>query len=364
MKNRDRFLPIFLLSLTLSAPTVLGAATAEASVKDKSAKKDKPSPQYVRQNDRWDDQDDWDDWNDDWDDDDANLRFEGMDTNRDGRVTRSEWRGNDRSFDNHDWNRDGVLSGNELRPGQNRGQNRENRTWNDTWNERFERLDRNNNGYISTSEWTRDQRLFDRLDVNNDNRLSRSELMSLARQRQASWDQQFTEMDVNRDGRLSRREWQRDDDLFERLDRNNDGYIVRTELVSRDFDRDDDRNTSWDQRFTQMDVNRDGRLSQREWQSDRDAFERLDRNNDGYVTRTELVNRDFDRDNDRNDDRDYDRNDNRTEPYPRNEERFQHFDRNRDRLLSLSEWTGSRELFDRLDRDNNGYLSITEWMGR
>jgi len=358
MKYRDKFLPIFLLSLALTAPAVLpGAAMAEASVKDKSSKKDKPSPQYVRQNDRQDDRWNDDDWDDDWDDDDENIRFEGLDTNRDGRVTRSEWRGNARSFDNHDLNRDGVLSGSELRPGVRR----ETRTWTDTWNERFERLDRNNDNYISMSEWTRDARQFDRLDLNNDNRLSRSELMNLARQRQASWDQQFTEMDVNRDGRLSRREWLRDDDIFERLDRNNDGYVTRTELVNRDFDRDDnqydDRNTSWDQRFTEMDVNRDGRLSQREWQRDRDTFELLDRNDDGYVTRTELVNRSFDRDDDRYDN-------SRTEPYPRNEERFQHFDRNRDRLLSLSEWTGSRELFDRLDRDNNDYLSITEWMGR
>ena len=59
----------------------------------------------------------------------------------------------------------------------------------------------------------------------------------------------------------------------------------------------------------------------------------------------------------------YGGNSGRTEPYPRTEERFQHFDRNRDRLLSLNEWTGSRDFFDRLDRDDNGYLSVREWMG-
>jgi Ca2+-binding EF-hand superfamily protein len=304
MKHRDRFLPIFLLSLALTAPAVLpGAATAEASMKDKDAKKDKAGPQYVRQNDRNDDRnnrDDWDDdWNEGWDDVD-NMRFQGMDTNRDGRVTRREWRGNDRSFANHDQNRDGVLSGTELRPG---GRNDDDGTWNDddswedVWSDRFEILDRNDNGYISTSEWTRDQRLFDRLDLNNDNRLSRSELLSLARQRQVSWDQRFTEMDVNRDGRLSQREWQRDRDAFERLDRNDDGYVTRAELVNRDLDRNDNGNGRW------------------------------------------------------------------TESYPRSEERFQHFDRNRDRLLSRGEWSGSRDAFSRLDRDNNGYLSVQEFMG-
>src|SRR5215204_593242 len=45
----------------------------------------------------------------------VNPRFRAMDTDGDGRVTRAEWRGNDRSFRNHDWNNDGVLSGDELR---------------------------------------------------------------------------------------------------------------------------------------------------------------------------------------------------------------------------------------------------------
>lgn len=299
MKHRDRCLPIFLLSLALTAPTVLsGAATAEASMKDKDAERDKADPQYVRQND-------WDDWNDDWDDDDANMRFEGMDTNKDGRVTRREWRGNDRSFDNHDWNRDGVLSGTELRPGRRNAERDNWDTWNEVWNDRFERLDRNNNGYISTSEWTQDPRLFDRTDLNNDNRLSRSELLSLARKRQLSWEQQFTEMDVNRDGRLSLREWQGDRNEFERLDRNNDGYVMRTDPATRDLDR------------------------------------IADLSDDGNSSGTEPY-----------------------EPYPRTEDRFQQLDRNRDRLLSLSEWTGSREMFDRLDRDKSRYLSVQEWMGR
>jgi hypothetical protein len=53
------------------------------------------------------------------DDNDGNggMRFRGMDSNGDGRITRREWRGNDNSFRNHDCNGDGVLSGNEVRPG-------------------------------------------------------------------------------------------------------------------------------------------------------------------------------------------------------------------------------------------------------
>ena len=40
-----------------------------------------------------------------------NTRFEGVDRNNDGRITRSEWNGSDQSFRQHDWNNDVILSG-------------------------------------------------------------------------------------------------------------------------------------------------------------------------------------------------------------------------------------------------------------
>ena len=48
------------------------------------------------------------------------TRFQGMDRNNDGRITRQEWNGSDQSFKVHDWNGDGVLSGDEVRPGGRR----------------------------------------------------------------------------------------------------------------------------------------------------------------------------------------------------------------------------------------------------
>lgn len=47
----------------------------------------------------------------------AQIRFRGLDRNGDGRISRREWQGNRVSFRNHDWNRDGVLSGAEVIPG-------------------------------------------------------------------------------------------------------------------------------------------------------------------------------------------------------------------------------------------------------
>ena len=61
------------------------------------------------------------------------TRFQGMDRNNDGRITRDEWNGSDQSFKVHDWNGDGVLSGDEVRPGGRRA-GRQNRVddFNDT----------------------------------------------------------------------------------------------------------------------------------------------------------------------------------------------------------------------------------------
>ena len=45
----------------------------------------------------------------------AQGRYHGLDRNRDGVITRVEWRGNDNSFRQHDRNRDGVIAGAEVR---------------------------------------------------------------------------------------------------------------------------------------------------------------------------------------------------------------------------------------------------------
>src|SRR3954463_16289151 len=139
------------------------------------------------------------------------MRFEPMDTNRDGVITRDEWRGNDQSFRNHDWNGDGKLSGDEVRVGAQR-QSR----WDDRdiegsvqneedWTpERFRALDHDGDGRLARSEWHASNELFLRVDRNHDNFLSRAEFTGAD---DTDREDRFSDLDTNHDGRVGRNEW-------------------------------------------------------------------------------------------------------------------------------------------------------------
>src|SRR5688500_13912230 len=93
----------------------------------------------------------------------AQSRFQAMDENRDGTVSRAEWRGSAQSFRRHDWNGDGVLSGDEVRVGAAREPGEEDydqtgRPEFRNWTERgFSNLDRNGDGRVARAEWFYDR---------------------------------------------------------------------------------------------------------------------------------------------------------------------------------------------------------------
>jgi len=212
------------------------------------------------------------------------IRFQAMDTNNDGRITRDEWRGSSQSFRVHDWNGDGVLSGDEVRTG--------------TARPRTGDPDYSPNQYV-LDDWT---------------------------------PQRFQQMDRNRDNRISRAEWYYDYEGFVRADRNRDNFLTRSEFLEPDFE--DDRGDQFDY----LDLNGNNRIEASEWHATREAFNWLDRNRDGVLTRAEAAGADLG-----------------------TGDQFASLDLNNDRAIALNEWQWSRASFDRLDVNNDGRLSRAEY---
>jgi hypothetical protein len=105
----------------------------------------------------------------------APIRFQSMDADHDGVITRAEWRGSDQVFRQEDTNHDGVLSGTELapRPGaEPRGRRR------DELIAQFTRADRDDDRRLRRNEWTLDLGSFEMADTNGDGMVTRLEFLN------------------------------------------------------------------------------------------------------------------------------------------------------------------------------------------
>jgi Ca2+-binding EF-hand superfamily protein len=215
------------------------------------------------------------------------MRFQAMDENHDGRITQKEWRGSPTSFKRHDWNHDGVLSGDEVRLGAARRQDNDrgfesaqNGYEFDDWSaEGFSGLDHNHDNRITRDEWHFDWESFRRADHNADGIVTRREFLSEDGE-DDDRDDAFPYLDVNRDGRLSKSEWHGGNATFKALDENGDGFLSRVEMSGQDAPPD---------LFESLDVNHDRSLSPTEWHWPRASFDRLDVNRDGRMTPEEFA---------------------------------------------------------------------------
>jgi len=150
--------------------------------------------------------------------DDWTLRgFEALDHNRDNRISADEWHFDRESFRRADHNRDNALS---------RAEFLDENPMDDDRSDRFQYLDANNDGRISKAEWHGTAERFAALDDNRDGVLTAAELRggnepppdlftsidvdrdgSISRQ-EWHWSlRSFQDRDSNRDGQLSRGEF-------------------------------------------------------------------------------------------------------------------------------------------------------------
>lgn len=150
------------------------------------------------------------------------------------------------------------------------------------------------------------------------------------------YEDRFRELDSNKDNYVTPAEWPLERAKFDLVDRNKDGRLSRTELLTPNIVRDDDELNA---RLRQADTNRDGFLSPAEKQRAAEAA-------------NAAANRARARENTWN---------------PRatlqDQRRFQSLDRDRDNRLERRELRGpdAGARFDRLDRNRDGVVSPNEW---
>lgn len=108
------------------------------------------------------------------------ILFSEMDADRDGRITRREWKGNDVSFAQRDTNGDGILAGPEVAiPAASAGEaapSQEGVHDRGRLERVFKSLDANRDGRLSPTE-LRVPKKFERLDKNRDKFVSRDEFL-------------------------------------------------------------------------------------------------------------------------------------------------------------------------------------------
>jgi hypothetical protein len=217
----------------------------------------------------------------------VNIRFQEMDRNGDGTITRAEWRGSARSFEVHDWNGDGKLSGDEVRVGAARRDRQADPDFDssdreyvfDDWTDRgFRALDHNRDDRITRDEWHFDREGFRAADHNNDGVISRSEFLNQDGE-DDDRDDRFPYVDADSDGRISRQEWHGAISRFNALDANRDGFLSRAEVLG---------NEPPPNLFSSVDVNRDRVITPNEWHWSRASFDARDANRDGRLTAQEF----------------------------------------------------------------------------
>ena len=145
--------------------------------------------------------------------------FAKYDANKDGQITKDEYRGSMTFFTAYDADKDGKLTVDEVKNAKG-ASNRPS----------FRSLDTDKDGFVTRQEWNGTQEEFDAVDLDNDGVWSKADLSIEKHRTQAKG--LIERLDKNKDGVIDVNEWHGDASSFRVQDLNRNGKLDLDELAT------------------------------------------------------------------------------------------------------------------------------------
>jgi len=218
-------------------------------------------------------------------------RLMQMDANKDGQISKDEWKGRPESFARIDKDKDGVLSKKELEA-LGRDMRRRGGWKNRPADALFRRMDKDGDKRISAEEWTMRPELFAKFDANNDGFIEAGEVMPQGGRGRMRYDVSsgkdsaafLQRYDKNRDGSIDTKEFPHER-RFKEIDADGNGVLSRAEIEQSLDKVRSERSLDFIERF---DLNRDGKVTREEFTGPARVFEAKDKNFDGVIDASDL----------------------------------------------------------------------------
>jgi len=168
-------------------------------------------------------------------------------------------------------------------------------------NYNLDELDKNKDGKVAPDEWIGSPDVFRSFDTNKDGFLTKDELDAASKRAAQNarrvGEQMVQVLDTNNDNKISRDEFGKFIDLFDKMDKNADGFLAADELsplmtLANEARIQATAGIDIDQLIKKYDKNGDSKLSAEEMADGANGpklFKAIDANKDGFVTREEIV---------------------------------------------------------------------------
>lgn len=145
-------------------------------------------------------------------------------------------------------------------------------------------LDSNGDRQITREEWSLGwNNRYAKVDTNADGTVDQDEIQKIGEQIREKFgdaiQQRRTQMDADKDGKVSESEWKGGTFLFRGFDSDSDGYITSGEFS------DNGPGSRIREHVQEMDTNQDGKISRQEFDTFHESmFLKFDRNGDGMLS--------------------------------------------------------------------------------